>query len=144
MVQSEISTHGTWKHFNSEYLSPIIIFFTTIQINQTIAHPFEKNIFEIESKPMPMRMYAACSWVFLAALLSLSFCRPGQRSIEVSSHQAKGQMEDGRSIFSRHTQENGDQKGVQCPQHNVVNDHLGRGVLFYISIAYQTLPATRE
>ena len=85
-----------------------------------------------------------CSWVFLAALLSLSFCRPGQRSIEVSSHQAKGQMEDGRSIFSRHTQENGDQKGVQCPQHNVVNDHLGRGVLFYISIAYQTLPATRE
>ena len=69
MVQSEISTHGTWKHFNSEYLSPIIIFFTTIQINQTIAHPFEKNIFEIESKPMPMRMYAAESfwlrcWVF--------------------------------------------------------------------------------
>ena len=61
--------------------------------------------------------------------------------VEVSSHQAKGQMEDGRSIFSRHTQEeNGDQKGVQCPQHNVVNDHLGRGVLFYISIAYQTLP----
>ena len=56
--------------------------------------------------------------------------------------QAKG-ADGGRKIHFFQT-ENGDQKGVQCPQHNVVNDHLGRGVLFYISIAYQTLPAIRE